>query len=1100
MWGPWKDWGHCKPNKGTCGDGTSKRLRKVKQQAACGGKNCEGPCEQIKPCSTCCPKNCVWSPWQDWSSCSKTCGSGTQSRHRQVTEQPSCGGKCDGEATDTKKCDKCCPENCRWGDWSKWSCCKFNKGKCGVGISTRTRKKVKHASCGGEDCDGARIDKKICAKCCPVNCKWNPWSDWSTCEYENGKCGNGISTRTRTIGVNATCKGKQCTGKDKETKKCHTCCPRDCKWKPWSDWSKCRYKKGSCGEGISRRTRTYSDSASCGGAQCEGDKVETKDCFKCCPQNCKWDKWTDWSECYFENGKCGKGKAVRTRIHAVPATCGGKECTGKSEDSKTCSTCCPRDCEWKPWSDWSKCRFKHGNCGEGMSKRTRKKVAAACGGAACAGESSETKTCEKCCPQNCKWGPWNDWSECQYANGKCGVGKATRTREVEVEASCGGRKCVGKNEDVKRCQTCCPRDCQWKHWSDWGDCRFEQGTCGVGTSKRTRGIAVPALCGGAECDKDEGSEQKPCEKCCPQNCKWGPWKDWSDCKFANGKCGVGKATRTRDVELEATCGGRKCVGKSEDIKRCRTCCPKDCQWKPWSDWSNCRFKQGNCGEGVSKRTRKNVPASCGGNVCTGDSTETKQCEKCCPQNCKWGPWKDWSDCQFANGKCGVGKATRTREVEVEASCGGKKCPGKSEDVKRCQTCCPRDCQWKLWSDWGDCRFEHGTCGVGTSKRTRGIAVPAVCGGAKCDKDEASEHKPCEKCCPQDCKWGPWKDWSDCQFANGKCGVGKATRTREVELEASCGGRKCVGKSEDIKRCRTCCPKDCQWKPWSDWSNCRFKQGNCGEGVSKRTRNNVPASCGGNVCIGDSTETKQCEKCCPQNCKWGPWKDWSDCQFANGKCGVGKATRTREVEVEASCGGKKCPGKSEDVKRCQTCCPRDCQWKLWSDWGDCRFEHGTCGVGTSKRTRGIALPALCGGAECDKDEGSEQKPCEKCCPQNCKFGEWGDWGKCKYFKRKCGDGLTSRERQIEIPASCGGDSCEGPLVESKNCHKCCPVCCEWDKWSKWSSCNYFNGQCGDGNMTRTRVVKVEAKCGGDKCRGKPVDTHDCHKCCPRDCKL
>ena len=50
--------------------------------------------------------NCVWDDYGEWTSCSKPCGGGQQSRTRRIKIEADNGGKeCIGSVTDTKECN-----------------------------------------------------------------------------------------------------------------------------------------------------------------------------------------------------------------------------------------------------------------------------------------------------------------------------------------------------------------------------------------------------------------------------------------------------------------------------------------------------------------------------------------------------------------------------------------------------------------------------------------------------------------------------------------------------------------------------------------------------------------------------------------------------------------------------------------------------------------------------------------------------------------------------------------------------------------------------------------------------------------------------------
>ena len=70
----------------TCGGGTQSRTRKVITPKTGNGKECPS-LEETRECNNqICPVNCRVSDFTDYDECSKTCGGGTQSRYRTITQ------------------------------------------------------------------------------------------------------------------------------------------------------------------------------------------------------------------------------------------------------------------------------------------------------------------------------------------------------------------------------------------------------------------------------------------------------------------------------------------------------------------------------------------------------------------------------------------------------------------------------------------------------------------------------------------------------------------------------------------------------------------------------------------------------------------------------------------------------------------------------------------------------------------------------------------------------------------------------------------------------------------------------------------------------
>ena len=655
----------------------------------------------------------------------------------------------------------------------------------------------------------------------------------------------------------------------------------------------------------------------------------------------------------------------------------------------------------------------------------------------------------------------------------CGGGTKTRSREVLVREECGGEECSGSDKDTHECSThCCPVHCEWDNWGKWQQC---SASCGGGVQHRSRVPKRNAECGGIECAGKPLQSQTCNPQCCPSDCKWGPWGDFSDC---SAKC-EGTQTRTRSVEEKESCGGT-CPGSDSETISCNGCCPVNCVWDNWSDYGSCSV---TCGKGTQSRSRSvAVSASCGGKECSGSNQQTKACrEQCCPVDCVWDEWGEFGSC---SAKCGAGTQNRYRKIATKSACGGAECTGSKVDTRSCDAgCCPVDCRWGDWAEYGDC---SATCGLGSQVRYRNITEKASCGGKECSGSNQQTKACREQCCPVDCVWDEWGEFGSC---SAKCGAGTQNRYRKIATKSACGGAECTGSKVDTRSCDAgCCPVDCRWGDWVAYGDC---SATCGLGSQVRYRNiTEKASCGGKECSGSNQQTKACrEQCCPVDCVWDEWGEFGSC---SAKCGAGTQNRYRKIATKSACGGAECTGSKVDTRSCDAgCCPVDCRWGDWAEYGDC---SATCGLGSQVRYRNVTQVASCGGKECSGSD-SQTKMCDaKCCPVDCRWGDWGQFGACS---ASCGGGKQSRKRKIAVPAKCGGTPCTGETLDWRECNnECCPVNCRWGSWSKFDSCSVT---CGGGNQTRSREIEVPESCGGSGCEGETTESRTCgERCCPVDC--
>ncbi|KAM9364150.1 adhesion G protein-coupled receptor B3 [Pholidichthys leucotaenia] len=211
--------------------------------------------------------------WSQWSSCSVTCGQGSQVRTRTCVSPY--GTHCSGPLRESRVCNNTapCPVHGVWEEWSPWSLCSFT---CGRGHRTRTRVCAPPQH-GGRACDGPETQTKLCnIALCPVDGQWQEWSSWSDCSVT---CANGTQQRTRQCSA-AAHGGSECRGHWAESRECHNPdCTANGQWNPWGPWSGC---SKSCDGGWQRRARVC-QGAAVTGQQCDGSGEEVR---KCSDQRC----------------------------------------------------------------------------------------------------------------------------------------------------------------------------------------------------------------------------------------------------------------------------------------------------------------------------------------------------------------------------------------------------------------------------------------------------------------------------------------------------------------------------------------------------------------------------------------------------------------------------------------------------------------------------------------------------------------------------------------------------------------------------------------------------------------------------------------------
>uniref|UniRef100_A0A673GSM3 Thrombospondin type-1 domain-containing protein 7A-like n=1 Tax=Sinocyclocheilus rhinocerous TaxID=307959 RepID=A0A673GSM3_9TELE len=659
--------------------------------------------ESVRPCLLPCKRDCIVTPFSEWTECPTSCETGTnaqknkQFRYRMIIQMSANGGQeCPDVLYEEKECatPSVCP-GYRWKThkWRKcqlvpWSIRRDSKGaqeNCGAGVQTRA------ISC--RQLDGTVADVVQCLKfassmpvmsqpcqlLCRDDCQLSNWSKFSPCTSD---C-VGVRTRRRAL-----------VGKSKKKDKCKNgqmfplsetqYCPCD-KYnaQPVGNWSDCILPEGrvesavgmkvqgdvkECGQGYRYQAMVCydQDNKLVETSRCNSHGYIEEACIVPCPSDCKLSEWSNWSRC---SKSCGSGVKVRSKWLREKPYNGGRPCPKLDHLNQVYEVVpCVSDCSqyiWvaEPWSVWkvSNVDLKE-NCGEGVQTRRVRCMLNTVDGPT---DAVEDYLCD---PEEMPQG----------------------TRESRLP---------------------CPEDCVLSDWSPWTPCDLVRIITNQGDRERTA-FALRLPKEGEDCPVSMQTE--PC--LLNRNCFHYSYNitDWSTCQLsASAVCGIGLKTRMLD-----------CVrsdGKSVDLKYCEEVCLESYLRLPCLEGTlNCIVLCGTEAQthfsvlclnssGKMWRRRTVVEASQGdGRPCPSQMEQWKPCPVRPCYRWQYGPW---SECRVEEVVCGVGLRFRNLSCFVSDGSGDGKssiaeeelCAGLEQLLQMTLLICSGDCYLMEWSDWSPCQ-------------------------------------------------------------------------------------------------------------------------------------------------------------------------------------------------------------------------------------------------------------------------------------------------------------------------------------------------------------------------------------------------------------